>query len=267
MLPGVASSGPTIQTSEALRGCSMRQNLMRGLAVLLLLILTLSPITGVSPRAEAQGCEFVQGFKDLHDQIPDIVGDCLEDVHYVQESEFAVRDGLQATTRGLLVWRWFDNFTTFTDGFRTWVNGPFGVESRLNTELLPWEQEIQDAVRFAEEKGYHVGRAAEYNPGARLHVLTGFKVPAASGTQQNAFFFTTGGRFLGTDTEDTSAGIGVAALADDTVTLYYVLYMSEDPMCCATGGMAEVRFFFDGVKVVPLDPIPTSVFDAPGSRR
>jgi hypothetical protein len=38
-----------------------------------------------------------------------------------------------------LVWRAFDNWTAFTDGYRTWVNGPLGVQQRLNTECFSWE--------------------------------------------------------------------------------------------------------------------------------
>ena len=34
---------------------------------------------------------------------------------------------------GLLVWRKADNHTAFTDGYRTWVNGPYGLQVRLNT--------------------------------------------------------------------------------------------------------------------------------------
>src|SRR5262249_47314016 len=32
-----------------------------------------------------------------------------------------------------------DNFTAYTDGYRTWVNGPFGVQQRLNTQKFDWE--------------------------------------------------------------------------------------------------------------------------------
>jgi len=31
------------------------------------------------------------------------------------------------------------NVTAFTDGYRTWVNGPFGIEERLNSQRFPWE--------------------------------------------------------------------------------------------------------------------------------
>src|SRR5439155_10452091 len=42
----------------------------------------------------------------------------------------------------LLVWRKADNFTAFTDGYRTWVQGPFGLQKRLNTERFAWEQPL-----------------------------------------------------------------------------------------------------------------------------
>src|SRR3990172_9058012 len=91
----------------------------------------------------AQNCQFVLGFKTLHDMIPDIVGDCLVNEHFNPQNG----DALQETTGthtdggvgGLLVWRKADNFTTFTDGFNTWVNGPFGLQQRLNSERFYWE--------------------------------------------------------------------------------------------------------------------------------
>jgi hypothetical protein len=62
------------------------------------------------------------------------VGDCLEDQRFV-----ASGNAQQRTTGGLLVWRKEDNWTAFTDGYQTWINGPFGVQQRLNTERFPWE--------------------------------------------------------------------------------------------------------------------------------
>ena len=41
-------------------------------------------------------------------------------------------NSLQATTNGILVWRKADNWTVFTNGVTTWLNGPYGVQSRLN---------------------------------------------------------------------------------------------------------------------------------------
>jgi len=37
------------------------------------------------------------------------------------------------------VWRRADNWTAFTDGYRTWLNGPRGVQLRLNVERYTWE--------------------------------------------------------------------------------------------------------------------------------
>jgi len=53
-------------------------------------------------------------------------------------------DGLQHTVTpqggtDLLVWRKADNWTAFTDGYHTWVNGPGGLEYRLNSQRFAWE--------------------------------------------------------------------------------------------------------------------------------
>lgn len=83
-----------------------------------------------------EGCQFVLGFRALRDAIPHVVGDCLADERHSPESG----DTLQATTRGLLVWQKAGNRTAFTDGFRTWVAGPFGIQERLNAERFEWER-------------------------------------------------------------------------------------------------------------------------------
>jgi hypothetical protein len=93
-------------------------------------------------RATAADCQFVLGFKALHDLIPAIVGTCLVDEHHNPTNG----DGLQETTgpvggggTGLLVWRKADNWTAYTDGFHTWINGPVGLQERQNTQCYPWE--------------------------------------------------------------------------------------------------------------------------------
>ncbi len=104
----------------------------RPLAVSLLvaLLLALQP-RPVSPAT----CRFVLGFQTLHDHLTQIVGDCLEDEHHNP----ITGDTIQRTTRGLLVWRKADNWTAFTDGYRTWVMGPAGLQVRLNNERFRWE--------------------------------------------------------------------------------------------------------------------------------
>ena len=88
-----------------------------------------------APPARAQACGFVLGFATIHDLIPQIVGDCVTNEQHNPENG----DALQVTTNGLMVWRKSDNFTAFTDGFRSWVNGPFGVQTRLNSQRFFWE--------------------------------------------------------------------------------------------------------------------------------
>ncbi len=108
-------------------------------------------LAGLPPTAAASGtgadCQFVLGFRMLHDLIPSVVGDCLTD-----EQHGTNGDGRQRTTGGLLVWRKADNFTAFTDGFRTWINGPFGLQERLNTERFDWEKgatvSATEVIRF-----------------------------------------------------------------------------------------------------------------------
>jgi Protein of unknown function (DUF4232) len=100
------------------------------------LLVTLLVVSFPAASAQAQNCQFVLGFATLHNLIPQIVGQCLENEHHNAVNG----DGLQATTNGLLVWRKSDNFTAFTDGFRTSVNGPFGVQMRLNSQRFFWEQ-------------------------------------------------------------------------------------------------------------------------------
>jgi len=85
------------------------------------------------PRQQ-EGCQYVLGFLALSQQIPAVMGPCVSN-----ESPAPNGDSLQQTANGLAVYRAADNWTAYTDGFRTWINGPFGVQSRLNTERFPWE--------------------------------------------------------------------------------------------------------------------------------
>lgn len=92
--------------------------------------------SGGQRAAEAQsGCQFVLGFATLRTLIgPQIVGDCLEDQQFAANG-----NAEQRTTGGLMVWRKADNWTAFTNGHETWLNGPVGLQRRLNTERFAWE--------------------------------------------------------------------------------------------------------------------------------
>src|SRR6516165_2105047 len=52
----------------------------RWLAILFLVITALGPLT--TGAAQAQNCQFVLGFATLHNLIPQIVGNCLENEHH-----------------------------------------------------------------------------------------------------------------------------------------------------------------------------------------
>ena len=99
---------------------------------------TPAPVVALTPTPSptpSTGCQFVLGFATLRDLIGhDIVGDCLENERYAANG-----NSEQRTTGGLLVWRKSDNWTAFTDGYRTWINGPNGLVQRLNTERFEWE--------------------------------------------------------------------------------------------------------------------------------
>ena len=111
----------------------MRQRLVALIAAGLLLLLAV-------PTAVAADCKLSSGFATLTALIdeaegPDKVGACLENQHVNPENG----DVLQQTTGGLLVQRAADNRTAFTDGYRTWINGPNGLQVRLNTAQFAWE--------------------------------------------------------------------------------------------------------------------------------
>ncbi|MGH2458020.1 MAG: hypothetical protein ACRDIY_04055 [Chloroflexota bacterium] len=97
--------------------------------------------------ANATRCRFDQGFRAMHDLIPEIVGNCRRDAHFSP----LTGDAFQETSGpsgagGLLTWRRASNITSFTDGYRTWLQGPFGFQVRLNTQRFDWERAMPTPV-------------------------------------------------------------------------------------------------------------------------
>lgn len=99
-----------------------------------LLALSLAAATTASAAGD---CQYVLGFKEIHDAMPGVIGACLTNEFHDGQTG----DGLQRTTRGLLVWRKADNSVAFTDGYHTWVDGPHGMQSRLNDQRFAWEHD------------------------------------------------------------------------------------------------------------------------------
>ena len=78
-------------------------------------------------------CAFILGFKTIQGLIdeaegPATVGECLENQRFD-----AYGNAEQRTAGGLMVWRKADNWTAFSDGYRTWVNrGEDGLHVQIN---------------------------------------------------------------------------------------------------------------------------------------
>src|SRR5947199_3454299 len=87
-------------------------------------LIQLNWVVDVNGQAD---CSLKLGFATLRDLIgAQKVGTCLEDEHFNLENG----NSEQHTAGGLMVWRKSDNFTAFTDGGTSWINGPNGLQSR-----------------------------------------------------------------------------------------------------------------------------------------
>ena len=65
---------------------------------------------------------------------PGDIGNCLDNQAFAANG-----DAQQHTTRGLMAWRKADNWTAFTNGYQRWINSPFGLAKRLNTQRFSFE--------------------------------------------------------------------------------------------------------------------------------
>ncbi|HEY8694255.1 MAG TPA: hypothetical protein VIR57_16115 [Chloroflexota bacterium] len=102
-------------------------------SVLLSLSVWLAP---AAAHAQTAGCQFILGFKALHDLNAGDIGDCTD-----SQASASNGDAQQHSTKGLMAWRKADNWTAFTNGYKTWINGPSGLVSRLNTERFSFEHD------------------------------------------------------------------------------------------------------------------------------
>ena len=106
-------------------------------ARLLLVSLTVSLVAWPAvtrASAETPACSFVLGFEALHTAAATTIGGCRDNQHFA-----ASGNAQQLTSKGLLVWRKADNWTAFTNGYKTWIAGPHGLVSRFNDEWFEWE--------------------------------------------------------------------------------------------------------------------------------
>ncbi len=123
--------------SRPLTWVARRRRWLLGTAAALVLAAALPAAPVPTVQAQAASCQFVLGFATLQSMIgAATVGPCRENQHTAPNG-----DTWQVTIKGKMEWRKADNRTAFTDGYRTWLYGPTGLQSRLNTERFTWEEE------------------------------------------------------------------------------------------------------------------------------
>jgi hypothetical protein len=127
-------------------------------------------------------------------------------------------------------------------------------------------ESLNQAVAVVKAHGYTPDDTASFHPNQTLQVLVATRTGSADGYAQQAFFFVDG-RYLGTDTSTPSAGIKLVSQGDTEATLAYRLYRPGDPLCCARGGEATVRFQLNNGRLIPLDPIPPANSSSAASRQ
>ena len=157
---------------------SLRYPVMAAAAALLALVIMAFGATGRAAAATHADCEFVLGFQALHAMAPDVVGECLDNERH--DPHYGVTR--QLTAGGVLLWHKATNWTAFTDGARTWVNGPEGLRDRLRTERFDWEPTlvvdatandaltlayVRKAIGFFEQNGLEA-TIAHYNSDASV---------------------------------------------------------------------------------------------------
>lgn len=93
---------------------------------------------GAAPQPEQIGAAmgFIGGFADLAGRIPDVAGKPTEP----EQKDPNSGDTVQHTSRGMMVWRKADNWIAFTDGSRSWIMGPQGLQVRDNNRRFDWEK-------------------------------------------------------------------------------------------------------------------------------
>jgi len=84
--------------------------------ILTLAALAVSPVALAQTAPPPAGCQFVLGFKTLHDLDSADIGDCQDNQAFAANG-----DAQQHTAKGLMAWRKADNWTAFTNGYMTWL--------------------------------------------------------------------------------------------------------------------------------------------------
>jgi len=96
------------------------------------------------PKSQSS-CSINNGFADIAQANPDVVGKCLDNEQPDSKTNVVV----QHTDKGEFT---FDgSLVEFTDGYRTWIKSSTGIVSRLNSERYPWENDKPEGVKIISE--------------------------------------------------------------------------------------------------------------------
>ena len=184
---------------------------MKRLGLIFGLLVSMSiPTTAAAQTAAPAGCQYVLGFKTLHDLDASDVGDCVD-------SQFLGNpngDQWQHTTKGLMVWRKADNWTAFTNGYMSWLNGPAGLASRLNTQRFPWEGDFgaPGTTAVSSSTGNPAAAPAPATPGgSTLHSTLGSPATFATHADFQGYGFLWG---------PSDGQFGAIPAGDGTYTFY-----------------------------------------------
>ncbi|HLG70206.1 MAG TPA: hypothetical protein VK009_07265 [Chloroflexota bacterium] len=127
-----------------------------------MVLLALPLAVRASAQYLPQRCQYIREFKRIHDLIPDTVGACTSRRMFAPNGDI-----LQYTANGLIVHRKSDNWTAFTDGRTTFIDGPQGLASRPNGERFGWEHDAAGATPELLAPAQRVGPPEAY-PNAAL---------------------------------------------------------------------------------------------------
>ena len=123
------------------------------------------------------------------------------------------------------------------------------------TEKQDSSEGLSAATAVLRAKGFTPVNTSSYHSNQALRVLIGTRSRSSDGYGQQAFFFVNG-RYIGTDSKETSATVSVLSQNDTEVTLAYPLYRRGDPLGSPSAGVAKVRFQLNNGQLAPLDAIP-----------
>jgi micrococcal nuclease len=154
----------------------------------------------------------------------DVVGGCVEHERF----DAATGDRLQRTHGGLLVWRDETRTAAFTDGHRTWLRGPYGLQQRLRRQRFDWELTTTDLgapVLLSVER--EAARVASAIDGATLAL----EVP--DGTENVSL--------LGIESPELSAGGGPSCMAERAAAQLDALAPAGAPVRLETDPGLEPR--------------------------